>query len=319
MLIYFLFILGFVFLIKGADLMIEGASSIAKRFQISDLVIGLTIVAFGTSAPELVVNLFASAQGNTDLAISNVLGSNIANTFLAIGIAAIITPLTVKKNTVFKEIPLCLLAAVILALVANDSLIDGDLVSQISRIDGLVMIGFFVVFFIYTISMAKELKEAPDEKAQILSMPKSILFVIFGLAGLTMGGNWIVDGAIVIAKGFGMSEVLIGVTIVAVGTSLPEIVTSAVSAYRGRQDIAIGNAVGSNIFNIFWVLSASAILKPLPFDVRINFDVMVNILASALLFLFLFLGNKSHYLKRGHGIFFITLYVSYMVYAILQG
>lgn len=319
MLTYLLFLLGFVILIKGADLLVEGAGSIAKKFHVSDIVIGLTIVAFGTSAPELVVNTIASYQGNSELAIANVLGSNIANIFIAIGLAAIISPLTVKRNTVLKEIPLTLLAAAVIGFVANDVLFDKGDVSRITRGEGFVMLCFFVIFLFYTLTIAKEKHEKPDEKAKVIPMPKSIGYIILGLVGLTVGGDWIVTGAIKMATALGMSEALIGVTIVAIGTSLPEIVTSAVSAYKGKKDIAIGNAVGSNLFNIFWVLALSAIVKPLPFDEKLNVDVLVNLLASTLLFLFLYVRNKEHVMKRGHGILFILLYVGYIVYSVIRG
>lgn len=317
--IYILFIIGFVFLIKGADFLIEGASSIAKKFQVSDLVIGLSIVAIGTSAPEFVVNMFASYHGNAELAISNILGSNIANTFIAIGLAAVISPLVVKRNTVLKEIPLCLLAAIMVGVLANDVLIDGDLISHISRIDGFVFLGFFMVFFSYTMSLAKDKREEPLEKIKTLPTIHSILYIVLGIIGLSVGGDWIVDGAVKIASSLGMSQALIGVTIIAVGTSLPEIVTSAMSAMKGYNDIAIGNAVGSNILNIFFILGVSSLVRPLDFDTKLNFDIMVNIGAAALLFLFLYVFNKKHTLSRWHGILFLGLYSVYLTFAILRG
>jgi len=319
MLTYVLFIIGFFILIKGADLLIEGASSVAKRLKVSDLVIGLTIVAFGTSAPELIVNVISSYTGNAELAISNILGSNIANTFLALGIAAFITPLSVKRNTVLKEIPLAFLAALTLGLLANDALINMEVASTLSRIDGLILACFFTIFLFYTITVAKAEREKPDERAKVIPIGRSIVLIIFGMLGLMFGGDWIVTGAIEIATNFGLSQAFIGLTIVAIGTSLPEIVTCAVSAYKGNSDIAIGNAVGSNIFNIFWVLALSSIVKPLPFDTKINFDVVTNIVAAALLFLFLYVANKKHTLKKSHGIIFIVLYVAYIGYLIYRG
>ena len=317
---YVLFVIGFIILIKGADLLVDGASSIAKRYKISDIVIGLTIVAFGTSAPELMVNLIASYQGNAELAVANVLGSNIANTLVAIGIAAIISPLVVKRNTVLKEIPLEFLAALVVGFMANDILIDVGVLSQLSRIDGLVMLCFFGVFLSYTLSIAKDKQEKPLEAVvKGLSIPYSIAYVLLGLVGLGAGGHWIVEGAVEIARTFGMSEALIGTTIIAIGTSLPEIVTSAMSAMKGKKDIAIGNAVGSNIFNIFWVLALSSTLSPLPFNPIINMDILVNIGASALLFLFLYVSNPKHELRRVHGILFIFIYIGYLSYTIYRG
>ena len=316
---YFLFILGFFVLIKGADVLIDGASSIAKRFSISDLVIGMTIVAFGTSAPELVVNIFASAQGNADLAISNVLGSNIANIFLGLGVACLFGGLVVQRNTVIKEIPLSFLAAVVLAFLVNDQLIDHGAVSQLTRIDGLILLSFFAVFFFYTISLAMVGKEKLQVETEFMPIGKALLFSVLGLAGLVFGGDWIVAGAVLLAQNFGMSESLIGLTIVAVGTSLPEIVTSAVSAKKGKKDIAIGNVVGSNMFNIFWVLGISSVIKPLPFQSSLNLDVITHIVAAALLFLFVFVANKNHILKRWHGFLFLALYAVYMAVAIYRG
>lgn len=319
MLTYLLFIIGFMILIKGADILIDGASTIARKFHISDIVVGLTIVAFGTSAPELVVNIFASYQGNAELAIANVLGSNIANTLVAIGLAVIISPLIIKRNTVIIEIPLCLLAAIVVGVLANDAFITQAETSSLSRIDGLVLLCFFIIFFCYTLSIAKTKHETIETTEKKLSMPRSIVYILVGLVGLTLGGNWIVAGAVKLAMALGMSQALIGLTIVAVGTSLPEIVTSVVSAYKGKKDIAIGNAVGSNIFNIFWVLAISATIRPLPFDTKINSDILVNILASLLLFLFLFIRNKKHVLRRAHGVIFLILYVGYIVYSVIRG
>lgn len=317
--VYFLFIIGFVALIKGADLLIEGASSIAKRFKVPDIVIGLTIVALGTSAPELVVNIIASWEGSTDLAIANVLGSNIANTLLSLGLASFFGALVVKRNTVIKEIPLALLSALILGVVANDRLIDMAETSQISRIDGLVMMGFFLVFFSYSLTLAKASKEEFDDDTKKLPWAKSIWMILIGIFGLAVGGSWIVDGAIEIAKFFGMSEALIGLTIVAVGTSLPEIVTSVLSAKRGKRDLAIGNAVGSNLFNVFWVLALSATIRPLPFSESLNLDVVVNIVAAFLLFLFLYVANKKHVFKKTYGVIFIFIYAAYIALSIYRG
>lgn len=316
---YFLFLIGFVVLIKGADLLIEGSSSVAKRFGISDLVIGMTVVAFGTSAPELVVNVFASFNGNSDLAISNVLGSNIANIFLGLGVACLFGGLVVQRNTVIKEIPLSFLSACVLAFLANDHLIDLTANSALTRIDGLVLLSFFAVFFYYTVNLALVGKEKLVLETELMPVWKAVVFILLGLVGLVFGGEWIVDGAVLIAQKFGMSEALIGLTVVAIGTSLPEIVTCAVSAKKGKKDIAIGNVVGSNMFNVFWVLGLSSVIKPLPFQSSINFDVITHILAALLLFIFVFVANKKHILKRWHGVLFLGLYSVYMAIAIYRG
>ena len=319
MLTYFLFLLGFVLLIKGADFLVDGASEIARRFNISDLVIGLTVVAFGTSTPELFVNIVASARGNTDIAIGNVLGSNISNVFLILGISAIIYPLSVSKGTVWKEIPFSLLAVITLGLMANDQVIDGDSSSLLTRIDGLVLLAFFTIFLYYSFSIAKAI-EGLDEHvpAKATSFVKSILLVIAGLIGLTLGGKWIVDGAVTLAKSFGMSESLVGLTIVAVGTSLPELATSAMAAYKKNVDIAVGNVVGSNIFNIFFVLGISATIKPLPFQTKSNLDIAVVTVSSLLLFLFMFTGKKRS-LDRWEGIVSLFLYGGYIAFLIIKG
>lgn len=314
---YIILIAGFALLVKGADLLVDGASSLARKFGISTLVIGLTIVAFGTSAPELIVNIFASIRGNTDIAIGNILGSNIANILLILGISSIITPLSIVKGTVWKEIPLSLLAIVVVAIMANDFVIDGRSFSELTRIDGLVLVSFFVIFLYYTYGISKV--ESGKESAQIKDRPlfKSVLMIVAGLAGLIIGGKWIVDATIEIAQNLGISQAIIGLTIVAVGTSLPELATSAVAAYKKNTDIAVGNIVGSNIFNIFWILGISAVINPLPFSSLLMRDVLVTIFATILLFVFMFLG-KRHTLERWQGFGFIALYVGYIALLIAQ-
>ena len=315
MITYILFAIGFVLLIKGADLLVDGASSIAKKLNISSIVIGLTIVAFGTSAPELIVNLFASASGNTDIAIGNILGSNIANILLILGISAVIYPLVTKENTVWKEIPLALLAAVILGVMANDRLIDGASVSGITRIDGFVLLAFFIIFMYYTYGISKVSADTEDISIKEFSYLKSSIYIILGLIGLSLGGKWIVDGAVNIAQLFNISESLIALTVVAIGTSLPELATSAIAVYKKQTDIAIGNVVGSNIFNIFWILGLSSVIRPLPFQAASNWDIVLTILSSLLLFIIMFIG-KRHTVERWQGVVMISIYVGYMVYLV---
>lgn len=324
---YILFVVGFAALIKGANLLVDGASSLAKRLGVSTLVIGLTIVAFGTSTPELIVNIFASINGNTDIAIGNILGSNIANILLILGISAVIYPLAVKKGTVWKEIPFAFLAVVVLAFMANDAFIDNGSFSGLTRIDGFILISFFVIFLYYVFGISKvEPSDAvnldPVEwvKAtpRMYSLLRSWFMVGGGLMGLLLGGKWIVDGAVVLASSFGISEALIGLTVVAVGTSLPELATSAVAAYKKDADIAVGNIVGSNIFNIFWILGVSAVIRPLPFSQILASDVLVTVLATSLLFTVLFIG-KRHILERRQGICFILLYIVYVAYLVIRG
>lgn len=316
MLTYFLFVVGFFFLIKGADHLVDGSSSIAKRLNVSNIVIGLTIVAFGTSAPEFIVNIFASAKGNTEIAIGNILGSNIANILLILGVASIIYPISAKRNTVLKEIPFSLLAALLVAITANDVLIDGSPVSVITRIDGLVFLGFFIIFLYYTFSITKSDDDINETPVKELSFTKSVVYIIMGLIGLVLGGKWIVDGAVKIAESFNVSQSLIGLTVVAVGTSLPELATSAVAAYKKQTDIAIGNVVGSNIFNVFWILGVSAVIRPLPFKTESNVDILVNILASVILFFAMYVGKK-HILERWQGILLLLFYISYIIYLVI--
>jgi cation:H+ antiporter len=316
MLSYILFILGFFILIKGADLLVDGSASIAKKLKISNIVIGLTIVAFGTSMPELIVNIFARAQGSEDLALGNVLGSNIANILLILGISAIICPIITKRNTVLKEIPLSILSVIILGVLANDQLIDGRNFSAITRIDGIVLLSFFIIFIYYTFGIAKAGDSLlPEEKIDTFSYKKSIIFIIIGLVGLASGGKFIVDGAIKIAESFNISESLIGLTIIAIGTSLPELAASAVAAYKKRTDIAIGNVIGSNIFNIFWILGLSAVINPLPFNIAANKDIIMALAASVMLFATMFIGKKK-IIELWQGILMIFLYIAYISYSI---
>ena len=319
MLKYALLIAGFVLLIKGADYLVQGASSIARRWKVSELVIGLTVVAFGTSTPELFVNIIASVQGNTDIAIGNVLGSNIANVLLILGVSSLIYPLMVTRGTVWKEIPLSLLAAFLLGFLANDALIDKRDFSALTRIDGLVLLSFFVIFMYYSFSIANKIEGMEEHvPTKLHGLIKSLLLIMLGLIGLTLGGKWIVDGAVRLALNFGMSQAIIGLTIVAVGTSLPELATSAMAAYRRNVEIAVGNVVGSNIFNVFFVLGISSTIKPLPFDTGSNMNIGVVILASLLLFVYMFTGKKRS-LDRWEGGIFITLYAAYIAFLIIQG
>lgn len=314
----YLFLIGGVAaIVFSANWLVEGASSIAKKFGISDLVVGLTIVAFGTSAPELTVNVFSALEGSTDIAIGNVLGSNIANIFLILGISALIHPLVIQKNTTWKEIPLSLLAAVVLGIVANDQWIDNSTTGNfVSAIDGLVLLAFFTIFLVYTLEISKQQNDTPKEvSAKPFPMWKAILYVLVGLLGLYFGGKYFVQGAISVATQLGMSERLIGLTIVAIGTSLPELATSVVAAYKKNADIAVGNVVGSNIFNIFFILGVTALIKPLPFSEASNFDIGATILASLLLFLTtMTLGRKK--VDRIEGAAFILIYAGY-IYSIM--
>ena len=319
---YILFALGFVFLVKGADWLVDGASALARRLRVSSLIIGLTVVAFGTSSPELVVNLYASFQGTTDIAISNILGSNIFNILFILGISAIIYPLFVREDTVWQQIPLALFAVVVLGILANDSLIDKVSLSVLTRIDGLILLIFFIIFMYYVFETARrERKEGkgPPISTKHYGLFKIISLIILGLVGLSLGSKWMVDGAVKLAEALGTSQSLIGLTIVAIGTSLPELATSAMAAYKKNAELAVGNIVGSNIFNIFFILGISSVVTPLPFDSAHNIDTGVTIIASALLFIVMFTGAKRHLLERWEGVIFIALYAGFIAYSILRG
>ncbi len=311
---YILFLPGFYVLIKGADLFVEGSVVIARRLKVSDLAIGLTLVAFGTSAPELAVNVISSLKGNTDLAISNILGSNIANIFLILGISSVIRELEVHTSTTWKEIPFSLLGSVVVFFAANDVLFQSNSLNIISRNDGFILLCFFSIFLYYVFSIAKE-QNKPFEEIQVKDMKifTAILYIIFGILGLVFGGDWIVNGSVQIAKFLGLSESFIGLTVVAVGTSLPELATSAVAAYKNNSEIAMGNVVGSNIFNIFFVLATSSVIKPLPFNLEGQIDIFASLFASFILFIFMFIG-KRHRLEKNQGIFFIIVYLLYIIY-----
>jgi len=309
-------IFGFVVLIKGADWLVKGGSSIAKRFGISSIVIGLTIVAFGTSAPELLVNVMASINGSSEIVVGNVLGSNIANTLLILGVAAIILPLAIRRGTVLIQVPLSLLAIVVLGVVANDILIDGGVENFITRIDGIIMLLFFAIFIYYTFSIAK-VKGEP-EKILKYSSSKSILLILGGMIGLGFGGHFVVSSAVNIAKLFNVSESLIALTIVSIGTSLPELATSVVAALKKNPDIAVGNVIGSNIFNIFWVLGFSAVIRPVVFTPVLNFDVLFVVFITILLFIYMFVGKKN-VIQKWQGASLAILYVTYIVYLVMRG
>jgi len=311
-----LLVVGFVILIAGAEFLVRGASSIARRFGISPIVIGLTVVAFGTSTPELAVNIFSALKGSSDIAIGNIIGSNIANILLILGLAALVCPLVVKKNTVWKEIPFALLGVVLVFTMGNDLLFDKVSFNAITRTDGFSLIAIFIIFMFYIFGIAKV--EGQSEHVTVYKTWIASLMTFGGIGGLFWGGNLLVDNAIVLASHAGMSESLIGLTIVAVGTSLPELATSVVAAAHKHNDIAIGNIVGSNIFNVFWILGLTSTMLQLPFNPATNLDVLVSIGATVMLFMVMFIGKK-HTLERWQGGLFILAYVVYIVYLIYRG
>ncbi|HNP18318.1 MAG TPA: calcium/sodium antiporter [Fulvivirga sp.] len=319
MLIYILFVIGFVFLIKGADLLVDGATSIGKKLNISSIIIGLTIVSFGTSLPELLVNLIASYENKPDIGVGNVLGSNIANILLILGISALINPLPITKNTYFIEVPFSLTATLLVGFLANASLFHKSTDLAISRSDGLILLFFFFLFMGYVYIVSKQKKsEFSNEDYKEMPYAKSIGLILIGCVGLYFGGRWVVDGAISIARTFGMSETFIGLTIIAIGTSLPELVTSAVAAFKKDTDIAVGNVVGSNIFNLLWILGLSATIKEIPYDAISNSDIFMIIASSTALILAVVIGKRP-IISRWEGLFFLIAYVWYIIFLIQRG
>lgn len=319
-----LFLLGFVLLIKGADWLVEGSGSIAKRFRIPDIVIGLTIVSFGTSAPELIVNLMATYQGSSDIALGNVFGSNIANVLLILGVSALIYPLPINKNTYLIEIPFSLTAVLLVGFLANANLFEASLISAgaelyISRFDGVILLFFFALFMGYIYSVAARKEAVPREVEDINQLPnwKSWLFIVIGITGLGFGGHWVVSGAQTFARELGMSESFIGLTIIAIGTSLPELVTSATAALRKNADIAVGNVVGSNIFNLLWIIGISAAIKDLPFRSINNAEVLMIVFATSMLILATAIGRNTSISRTEGGIFVVT-YLGYLIFLALR-
>lgn len=305
-----LLVLGFVVLIKGADWLVNGASSLAKKHNVSDLAIGLTVVAFGTSAPELVVNVFASVQSHEAIVFGNIIGSNNFNLFVILGIAGLITPLVVQSSTVRREIPFSFIAVLFLFFLANDFFLSDT--QSVSRIDGLILLTMFGLFLFYVYS---QLKSDPVEKADldlVHSHGKIWVLIIIGLAGLVIGGRLVVTSAIAMATAWGVSEKIIGLTIVAAGTSLPELATSVVAALKKNNDIAVGNIIGSNIFNVFLILGISSVIKPLGFDVSFNTDIYLLGFGTIVLLIFMFTGKKKK-LDRWEAALLLAVYIVYTV------
>jgi cation:H+ antiporter len=320
MLEYILFVLGFAFLLKGADYLIRGSSALAEKFCVPKLLVGLTIVSFGTSMPELIVNIMASIEGAGDIALGTIIGSNLSNILLILGITAILYPPKIQHSTVWKEIPFSLLAVVVLFILANDFLIDGVSTFDLTRTDGLILLSFFAIFMYYLVGMFKNNNNTKKVQKNVVKEKngKIALMIVLGLIGLYFGGRWIVDGAVFIAKNFGLSEFLISATIISLGTSLPELITSITAAMKKNVDIAVGNIVGSNIFNIFLVLGISSTINPLPIPSFINPDIIFLTLITALLFAFMFVQNK-HKLDRNQATLFILLYLGYVAFVIMRG
>ena len=309
-----LLILGFTILIKGADLFVDGASGIAGNFKVSKMLIGLTIVAFGTSAPEFAVSVKSLLAKSGDIVLGNVIGSNILNILLILGCSALVHSLTVKNNTVKKELPITMLFTTLFAVLLSDSIFDKGIANQFTRLDGIVLLLFFSVFIYYLISMAR--KKIEEEQEVILPMSKSILFTIIGIAGIVLGSNFVVDSAVFLAKSLGVSERLIALTIIAFGTSLPELVTSITATKKGEYDIAIGNVVGSNIFNIGMVIGVPVALFGGIGLINFSYiDLLVMIISAIFLFMFSF---NDYKISRKEGFLFLILFVTYYTYVLIS-
>ena len=314
-----LLVIGFVGLIKGADFFVEGASNVAKRLRVPSLIIGLTIVAMGTSLPETAVSISASIAGSNSLAISNVSGSNLFNLLVVVGLCAILQTVDVDKDTIRRDIPYSILAAVLLVVLGMVGTGDGMV---LGRVDGVILLAFFAGFLFLMIRSAlrarnnEHIQPGSDEEEVVTqSVLMSIISIIGGAAAIAIGGDWVVDSASTLAMKFGMSETLVGLTIVAVGTSLPELVTSIVAARKGEVDMALGNAIGSNVFNILLVLGIASVISPIGFIMNNAIDILAVVVATLVCWV---VAGKTKQLKRPMGILMVLAYVAYMVYVVMR-
>lgn len=318
---FLLLITGFIMLIKGANYFVDGASSIAKFFKVPTIIIGLTIVAFGTSSPELAVNINAILKNSNNIALGNIVGSNIVNILLILGITSIIKPMHINKNTLTKEFPFLILSTLVLFVLSLD-IYSKNGINQLSKIDGFVLLILFIAFFYYLINSTVKSKitienTSNTEKPENITkyyIYKSIIVTVCGLAAIIIGGNLVVEQSVIIAKNFGISERIIGLTIVAIGTSLPELVTSVVAAWKNEADIAIGNIVGSNIFNMLFILGISSWIRPLPIDSSSYFDILFLVFATIITYI-LCLSKKN--ISRYEGITLSFFYIAYIGYLLI--
>lgn len=315
-----LIIIGFALLIKGADFLVEGASNIAKKFHIPEIVIGLTVVSIGTSMPELVVSLTSALQGHSDIAIGNVVGSNIVNLMFILGMCAVMRPLEFKRETRIIEIPITITVTVMLFIMANTAHAGID--NMIGRAEGGMLLVCCVLFIIYNVVMAKkgeafDAEEGLEEQRTVEINPtwKSLIFIVIGIVALKFGGDLVVEHAVNIATICGISETLISLTIVAISTSLPELVTSVTATRKGEIDMAIGNIVGSNIFNIILILGASALISPIHYDISYNTDMLIALVSTVVLAICPYIGQKNH-LGRIQGGLYVCSYLAYMIWLV---
>ena len=309
----FLIIIGFALLLKGADFLVEGSSSIAKKFHIPEIIIGLTIVSIGTSMPELFVSLTSALEGHSDMSMGNVIGSNIANLLLILVLSTVIRPIKFQKETRLIEMPMCLILTIIFMIFCNTG-------EGISKIEAIILLILFILFIVYTIIMGKKGEQFDKEGTIIelqtednkISVLKSIIFIILGIIGLKVGGDLTVDNALIVARHFNISEKIISLTILAIGTSLPELVTSVTAAIKGNSDIAIGNIIGSNIFNMLLIIGVSAFINPILYNTSYNLEMVILILGILLLSLFPIIPPKNQ-MNRLNGLIYLIMYVVYMV------
>lgn len=315
-----LMLVGLALLLVGANYLTEGSSSIAKRFGISEFVIGLTIVAIGTSAPELVVSLISTFNGNTDVAIGNVLGSNIFNTLMILGVTALIQPIRIEHNTLSRDIPFGLLAAVVLAICGLDAWLNGD-AGVISRSEGLLMLCFWIVFMVYSFITAKRddtpTETTPETPTKQRSIWLEIIMIAGGLAGLIYGGDLFLEYAVIFARDMGMSEAVIAVTLMAGGTSMPELITCVIAAVKKRGQLALGNVIGSNISNVFLILGTCASVSPLQLGNILPIDLVILSAASLLVAITAFTFRRNE-LDRAEGVIFVLLYIVYVIYLLMR-
>lgn len=308
-------VLGIFLLVKGADLLIDGSSSIARRFGIPEFVIGLTLVAFGTSLPEFTVNTAAAVKGASEISLGNVIGSNIANILLILGVASLIKPISVHLTFVKKEIPVNFFLTLTLIAMANDAFFNHSPLSQISRNEGLVLIITFIGYMYFLVAYLEKMAVSEEDRDKLMHPLKAAVFTLLGLAGLVWGADLTVDGAVNLAKALGVSEAIIGLFLVAIGTSLPELFASAVAAKKGNPDIALGNIAGSNIFNVTLVLGTSSIIRPIPVPERANYDFAVLFTATLMLLIFTLVGGRKFTIDRKEGVVFLIFYFAYALFS----
>lgn len=317
----FLFVVGFVLLIVGGNGLTDGAEAVARRFKLSSLTIGLTVVALGSSTPDLVVSLMSNLQGNAGLAMGNVVGADIFDILMAVGVMACIAPVVASNNMHRNLLPLLVLAALTMFFVGDDSLLNGDATNVVTRTDGLLMLGFFAIYIMYVLSIAKQ-QESPVAAVAAVVQPaimpvwRSVVYILAGLGCLALGGNWIVEGASAIARRLGMSQTVIGLTIVGIGNSLPDLFTSTIAALKRQNGIALGNLVGACIINIFLVIGLCATVKPMAIG-EISIVDYMTLIGGALLIWLIPACSRHHSIGRAAGVFLCLLYVAYIVYTVM--